>query len=413
MDQTNVAVASQNPMDQTKIVAVDKYAWVILFVAFLASVAAPLNQFKVPPLMPVLMDVFQLSLSQAGMLMSVFALTGLILALPAGVIMQKLGPKVTGLIAVGSLAVGSVVGLAASSAGLLLFSRTIEGIGMGLIAVVAPASIAMWFPREKQGVPMGLWATWVPVGSLIMYNLAPALATTFGWQAVWWFGAGFAAVTFVLYGLLMRVPPDVEAERTPVPGIPSNAPPKITEGFANRNIWLLALHFSCFAGAFLAFGTFYPTFLTTERGYPLVQAAFIASLSTMMILFSAPLAGWVSDRIGSRKLVYMIPFALVSIMFLFPFHLVGWQIPVFLVVQGLFMGAIPTATFAAVPEVLRKAQLAGIGMAVVMAGQNLGMFVGPVVFGGLVETIGWATAGYALIPVCVVGVVAGWSVRVR
>ena len=52
------------------------YAWVILLVVFLASVAAPLNQNKVPPLMPVMMEAFQLSLVQAGLLMSVFAITG-------------------------------------------------------------------------------------------------------------------------------------------------------------------------------------------------------------------------------------------------------------------------------------------------------------------------------------------------
>ena len=183
MRNTNAVLTPQSPVEQPTTVAVDRYAWVILFVAFMASVAAPLNQFKVPPLMPVLMEGFQLTLSQTGMLMSVFALTGLILALPAGVIIQKLGPRTAGLIAVGSLAIGSTLGAIAGSAGLLLFSRVIEGVGMGLIAVVAPASIAMWFPREKQGVPMGLWATWVPVGSLIMFNLAPTLATTAGWQA--------------------------------------------------------------------------------------------------------------------------------------------------------------------------------------------------------------------------------------
>jgi len=64
--------------------AVDPYAWVILAVVMLAGVSAPLNQFKVPPVMPVLMERFQLDLSAAGMLMSIFAITGLALALPAG-----------------------------------------------------------------------------------------------------------------------------------------------------------------------------------------------------------------------------------------------------------------------------------------------------------------------------------------
>lgn len=408
MENTKVVVGA---VEQPATVTVEKYAWVILLVAFLASVAAPLNQFKVPPLMPILMAEFQFSLGQAGLLMSVFAFTGLILALPAGIIIQKLGPKPAGLIAIGSLAAGSLLGVFASSAGLLLFSRVIEGTGMGLIAVVAPASIAMWFPREKQGLPMGLWATWVPVGSLIMYNLAPALATNFGWQAVWWFGAGFAALVFALYALLMRTPP--ATIETPPAGTAAVTPSKLTDGFANRDIWLLGVHFMAFAGAFLAFGTFFPTFLTTERGFPLGQAATIASLSTMMILFSAPLAGLVSDRIGSRKLVYMIPFAATGLMFMLPFHLTGWQIPAFLIVQGLMVGAIPTATFAAVPEVMGKPQLAGIGMAILMTGQNLGWFIGPAVFGGLIESVGWATAGYMLIPFCAVGIIAGWFVRVR
>ena len=413
MENLNVVAAQQSAVEQPTTDVIDKYAWVILLVAFLASVAAPLNQFKVPPLMPVLMDAFQLSLSQAGMLMSVFALTGLILALPAGVIMQKLGPKTAGLIAVGSLALGSALGVVSGSAGMLLFSRVVEGVGMGLIAVVAPASIAMWFPREKQGLPMGLWATWVPVGSLIMYNLAPTLATNAGWQAVWWFGAGFAVVTFFLYGLLMRTPPSVSEGRESVPGSPEHAPPGLKEGLANRNIWLLAVLFCCFNLAFLAFATFYPTFLATEQGFSLAQAAFVASLPTLVTLASAPLAGWVSDRIGSRKLVYTIPFLLVGVMFLFPFHVSGWQIPLYLIIIGILTGAIPTATFAAVPEVISKPQLAGIGMAVIMVGQNLGMFIGPAVFGGLVEATNWAVAGYMLIPVCIVGVIAGWFVRVR
>jgi MFS family permease len=413
VDQPDVIHTQQAAPDQPESIGIDKYAWVILFVAFMASVAAPLNQFKVPPLMPVLMEAFQLSLTQAGMLMSVFALTGLILALPAGIIMQQMGPKAAGLIAVGSLVVGSIVGVISSNAPILLFSRVIEGVGMGLIAVVAPASIAMWFPRDKQGVPMGLWATWVPVGTLIMYNLAPAMATSFGWQAVWWFGAGFAAVTFVLYGLLMRMPPTVDNLQEIGPGDLGSGPPQLIEGLTNRDIWLLAVQFCCFALVFLAFNTFFPTFLATERGYSLGYAGFISSLATVVILGSAPLAGWLSDRIGSRKLVYTSAFALGSVMFLFPFHLWGWQIPLFLLIQGIFIGAIPTATFAAVPEIMGKAQLAGIGMAIIMLGQNLGMFVGPALFGGMVEATSWAIAGYLLIPISAVGIITGWFVRVR
>jgi len=80
---------------------------------------------------------------------------------------------------------------------------------------------------------------------------------------------------------------------------------------------------------------------------------------------------------------------------------------------GIIAGPVPTAIFAAVPEVMGRPQLAGIGMAVMALGQNLGMFIEPVLFGKLVEMTGWAGAGYILIPICLLGVVAGWLVKVR
>jgi MFS family permease len=384
------------------------YAWIILIVVFLASVAAPLNQNKVPPLMPVLMDAFEITLSQAGLLMSVFSITGLILALPTGIILQKIGPKVTGLIALGSLVAGSALGAFSSSMGLMLTSRVIEGVGMGLIAVVAPAVIALWFPPEKQGIPMGVWATWVPVGSVIMMLLAPRLGLAAGWQSVWWVGAGFSLVVFALYGFLLRTPPVLTDSDIPVV-----SPPRLNSALANKDIWLLALAFTCFNFVFMPLVTYYPTFLSEVRGYTLADASLITSISTIVVLFSAPLAGWLSDRIGSRKLILTVPFLVAAVIMLLPFKVVGWQIYLLMALFGLVAGAVPTATFAAAPEVMKNPQLAGLGLAVIMVGQNLGMFAAPVIFGTLVESIGWAAAGYWLIPVALVGFVAGRLVKVR
>ena len=149
------------------------------------------------------------------------------------------------------------------------------------------------------------------------------------------------------------------------------------------------------------------------RGYTLSQASLIASLSIAVVLVSAPLAGWISDRIGSRRLVFTLPFLAVAVMMLFPFRVEGWQIYLFLSLLGLVAGAVPTATFAAAPEVMSSARLAGLGLAVVMMGQNLGMFVAPALFGEMVEAMGWTPAATWLVPVALLGGLAGWLVRVR
>ncbi|MBN2503037.1 MAG: MFS transporter [Anaerolineales bacterium] len=397
----------ENKTVQQSSPVVPAYAWVILAIVFLASVCAPLNQNKVPPLMPILMDAFQLNLSQAGSLMSVFAITGLILSLPAGFILQRLGPKISGLIALSSLGFGAVMGAFAHNLAFLLAGRVIEGIGMGLIAVVAPATIAMWFPPEKQGIPMGLWATWVPLGNVTMLLVAPALATAFGWQSVWWVGAGVTLVILVLYGFLVRVPPvkaeDLEQQHFHLQ----------FKALINRDVWLLGFMFACTTFTFMGINTFYPTYLSEVRGYNLQQASQIASISTGLVLISAPLAGWLSDKVGSRKLFFTFPYLILALMMLLPFNITGWQIYAYLIVLGCLAGAVPTATFAAAPEVIGDPRLSGLALGIVMFGQNLGMVIGPLVFGGLVEKLGWAQAGYLLIPVLLLGFILGRMVNIR
>jgi predicted MFS family arabinose efflux permease len=68
---------------------------------YVTNVVSPFNQCKIPPLMPVLMQTFQIDLTQAGLFMSIIAIIGLMLALPTGIILQRLGPKVMLLIARG------------------------------------------------------------------------------------------------------------------------------------------------------------------------------------------------------------------------------------------------------------------------------------------------------------------------
>jgi MFS family permease len=381
---------------------------VILAVVFLASVVAPFNQFKIPPIMPVLMQAFHIDLTQAGVLMSIVAMIGLVLALPAGILLQRFGAKLVGLIALGCLAVGAGLGAQSLNYPGLLGSRVVEGIGMGLIGVAAPATIAMWFPAERQGMPMGIWATWVPVGSVTVYNLAPLLAARFNWGSVWWVGAIFAVVMFLLYAVFVRQPPEPQPDVSPGP-----VPAGVSHALSNRNIWLLALEFACFNIALVGLSTYYPTFLNEVRGYPLGRAAFLSSLATMLVIVSAPLAGWLSDRVGSRRLVFSLPFLGIAVLLLFPFHVVGWQIPALMITQGLLVGAIPTATFTAAPEIMRKPHLAGLGLAVVLVGQYLGQLIAPILFSQLATSLGWAMAGYLMIPVCLLGFASAWSIKIR
>jgi MFS family permease len=387
---------------------------------FVAAIAVSINQYKVPPVMPVLMQVFGLDLTMANLLMSIFSLSGFLLAIPAGIVVHRIGPKRSGLVAVGAVIVGAGLGAISSGAAALLASRTVEGLSFVFMMVVGPALVSLWFSPEERGVPMGVFATWVPVGSLIILNAAPALESAFGWQSVWWFGCLYGVFGFLVFWALVRLPrvvastPANPGQRGAGQGSSERLLSSVRTALANRNVWLLGLLFFCFTMVFPGFSNNMPTYLHTVRGYSLAQAALIVSLSSLATIVGCPLMGLLSDRIGSRKKVYTAALLIVAVLWLLPYQLTGAAIPLFLVVFGLVAGAIPTMIFASLPEVMERPELAGIGMGGVVMLQNLGLLLGPVMFGRIVQVSGnWALAGYAMIPITLLAVLIGWLVDVR
>ena len=288
------------------------YGWLVVLVLLLASVSAPLNQFKVPPLMPLLMADFSLSVGEAGSLMSVFAVAGLILALPAGFVFQKLGYRLTGLLAVGSVAAGAALGAASSDIGTMWFGRIVEGTGTSLLAVVAPAVVALWFVADKRGMPLGVWATWVPLGQAIVFVAAPLLVVYGGWRTVWWFGCIYAVCSGLLYFIFVR-PMPATGQTAAEPPLPTLSARDLVRVLRIPDLWLISLTFACFNAAFIGFITWAPTYLETVYALPLGYSATFISISTFVSMFVIPFSGWFSDRIGSRKWICVVPLGVMGL----------------------------------------------------------------------------------------------------
>jgi MFS family permease len=346
--------------------------------------------------------------------MSVFALTGLTLAIPVGFIFQKLGYRISGLLAVGSVIVGASMGAVSTGTGMMLISRLIEGLGMSFMTVVAPAVIAIWFAADERGMPMGIWATWVPLGSTVTFVVAPLLVVRWNWQAVWWFGCLFAVVGWLLYYFFIKTAP------VQFVGTGSLARPERVMGrdllpvLRNRDLWLISFLFCCFNLAFIAFVTWTPTFLNAIRGTSLARASLLMSFLTMFTLVSLPISGWISDRAGSRKLVCVTPMILLMILWPLTFFVgEGGFLPL-VIAMGLVGGFVPTGVFSAGVEAVGDERLAGMAMAIIQVGQNAGMLMGPLAFGWIVEAAGgWQIAFWMLVPVCAGGAIAGWMAKIR
>jgi MFS family permease len=134
----------------------------------------------------------------------------------------------------------------------------------------------------------------------------------------------------------------------------------------------------------------------------------------MLGIVGCPIAGWISDRMGSRRVICVIP--MMAMLLLWPMvSVAGSKLVSLLAMVIAFLGGFPpTGIFSATSEVVRDERLRGMAMGVIQIGQNVGLLLGPVVFGSVIQFFGgWQMAFWALVPVTALGVAAGWVARME
>ena len=385
--------------------------WSVLVFVLLAGLAGTLNLYKVPPLMPLLISTFEVSRGTAGMLMSVFAVAGISLAIPAGLILDRLRGRTTGTIAICFIVLGSGLGALSTHFGLMLVSRLLEGIGLTLMAVVAPMVIAYRFGFQKRSIALGILNVWFPLASTIALLGAPLVATRWGWQSVWWCGTLYAVIAGLLYFLFLKPLPKEPRSKTPV------KKKKISgarSAFFNGDVWLMGLALCCFSVMFGSFITWTPTFLYTVRGTSLAHSSLLISFVPIFGLISAPLSGWFVGRILHRRLMCAIAMTLFAALLPWASVLKVQHLIPLMAVIGLISSSIPTVILSLVADLSLKGEATSVPQAVAYIGQSMGILIGPTAFGTLVDLTGtWSTPYWLLLPVGLVGALAALLLRQR
>jgi MFS family permease len=389
------------------------YAWVIVIVTYIASFMAPMQQMKVPPVADYLIPTFGMDGAMFGLLMSSLSIVGVILAFPAVFIVRKIGLKATTLLAVGCLAVGCFISVLFMSLPMLFLGRIIEGVGIGLVGISAPAGITIWFPREKRGLPLGIWATWFPLGIVLMLGVSPSIAASFGWQSIWWICGFLCVAAFILFAIFFKLPSaDSENEVTI-----QETPLECLKILKTKYIWFMGVTFFCYNFIFLGIiNSFYNQYLMGPVALDPVAASGIVSMQTLIGLFLTPVIGFLSDKTGRRR-----AFIIVGLFMVLAGTVFAWLggvllfVWLFICIAGLgnavFMGAErPLAT-----ELLPAGALgATMSMVVLQFFQNLGATVGAPLFGSLLDSFGWMTAGLTtMVPAVIVGLAFAFLIKAK
>jgi len=317
-----------------------------LFAAFLYFDLSFMVWVILGPLGVAIAKDFHLDPAQKGLMVAIPVLAGAVLRLVNGVLVDRIGPKKTGMVGQMIVLTGLVL---AWAIGIHNYHQV---LALGVILGVAGASFAValplasrWYPQEYQGLALGI-AGAGNSGTALAALFAPALAKAFGWQTVIGLAAIPLAVAFVVYMLLAKDAPE------------QPAPKKLSEYLDVLKIpdaWWLMLLYGVTFGGFVGLASSLTMYFNSEYGLDPVVAGFFTAACVFAGSFIRPVGGALADRFGGVRtlsFVYALAAAgLATASFQLPS---AWTALAVLMFSMLALGAGNGAVFQLAPQRFRK-----------------------------------------------------------
>jgi MFS transporter, CP family, cyanate transporter len=252
------------------------------FVVIIAGMVAALHIGKIPPAIPVLRDALGISLVEAGFLLSMVQMAGMLGGVFIGLAADGFGLRRSVLLGQGVLAAASLAGAWASQPGELLALRAVEGFGFLLAVLPVPSLIRQLVPPSRLALHLGLWGTYMATGTSLVLAGGPLLMGAIGWQGLWVALAGVSAA--VAGWLFVRVPSD-RLRRAAVTK-PTSAPAaaraqwrvRLRATLGSAGPWRVAITFSVYSSQWLAVIGFLPAIYA--------QAGLSGQLSGLLTAFA-------------------------------------------------------------------------------------------------------------------------------
>jgi MFS family permease len=351
------------------------------------GVLAAYHQFKLPPVLPVLLQTYHYERVLAGSFMSVFALVGMVLSSRLGHLIQRHGSGPYLGSAFGCLLAGSALTLAIPQSGtIMLFAWALEGTAVATLAVLMGAIVNRNASERGLGIAIGIQTTWIPAGQVIATLVSEPALTANWWQLVWWLGVAFTLAVAAATVALARAQV-VDLQLAPPR---AGRGPGMLGGPERRVLVMGALVFGLWSGQYIAFMTWFAVYLVDAHGLSPDLVA-IGYLLPVVIVRVFNVIGGLIIHAG----VPVIPFLFVTLV---P-QAMGWML--LSAVSSDFYGLVvlmiwaaagmtPTCLWALPATLLGREGAGAQAFGVTMAGQNIGVFVGPILLAVLLDqTQGW------------------------
>ncbi len=299
----------------------------------------------------------------------------------------------------------------------------LAALGVGLAGgsfAVGIAYVSRWFEASKQGTALGIFGMG-NVGAAITNFGAPFLLVAYGWENVARIYAVILFATALIFWFTTEEDPVTRARKEKGekirPALMQLAPLK------HLRVWRFATYYFFVFGGYVALALWLPRYYMGAYGLEIGTAGMLAATYALPGSIFRALGGWMSDKIGARRVMYITFIgSLICLFFMsYPatdyvvhgiegpihFTLAIGLVPfvILTIILGFLMSLGKAAVYKHIP-VYYPDHVGSVGGLVGMIG-GLGGFVLPVCFGVMNDLIGIWTSCFMLL-FTIVGVSLVW-----
>jgi MFS family permease len=324
---------------------------------------------------------------EVGALFSVATFAAALLSLPAGVLVDRFGAR--NLLAVSLLltAASQLATALTTTVPPLFVWQIIGGLAAGVQQSAVFSAVTESVSRGRLGRAMG----WLTLSMQVGFTLGPALA---GLALRWIDVRTDIAVTTLL--LLFTIPGAALTSQTRQHtgrGLSLRAPLRALARQVAFVPVVIALISTTLAWG--TFGAFAPIFAREALGLPSAQVGYLLAIQSIFNAGSRPIAGGLVDRTSRRWPIVLVGVAGWCVAMVVVGHLSGFWLPALVIAIGTPFIATAFVAIGVVFGDLSSASTRGVTMGIYGAVLFLGLSLGPLAFGPIVQDSGYA-AGFTV-----------------
>lgn len=251
-----------------------------------------------------LMKAFDISATQLGNLTACYFYAYLLLQIPAGILLDRFGPRIVTTISIILCSLGTLLFSTAESFALAGIGRFLTGVGAAFAVVNCLKLIANWFPQKQCAFMTGLMMTVAMLGAVggqaPLASFIERLDWRYAMEIISYIGLGLGVIFWIV---VRDVSPLKTLEKHIVPQKGSLFK-NLKHVFQHKQSWWLSIYSGFAFSPVMIFGGLWGvSFISEAFGFTSNIAAQSVSLIFIGFAVGAPFFGIYSDWLKRRKTV--------------------------------------------------------------------------------------------------------------